>query len=47
MKIIVLAGILLLLAGCTWGNAVSAVGNVILWMPYQDRPGNRGRSRLN
>jgi hypothetical protein len=30
MKIIVLAGALLVLAGCTWGNAVSAVGSAIL-----------------
>jgi hypothetical protein len=31
MKIITLAGMLLLLAGCTWGDAASAVGSAILW----------------
>ena len=30
MKTITLAGALLILAGCTWGHAVSAVGSAIL-----------------
>jgi hypothetical protein len=42
MRIIVLAGALLLLAGCTWGDAASAVGNVILWDVL---PGQAGESR--
>jgi hypothetical protein len=31
MRIVALAGMLLVLAGCTWSNAVSAVGSTILW----------------